>query len=679
MADEKDTGEYTYKWWKDALSRAEKRLKTKWWDRADKVVERYLDERPNAGVADWKYNIFWANIGILRASLYASPPKPMVSRQFRDFQDDVGRVASLMLERILTLDLQTERSDIDTALRHVIDDRLIAGGGQLWYRYTVDTESVTEPAITDPETGQEVEGELTYDKITSEQVPTDYVYYKDFIYPASRNWEEVTWVARRVWMSAPELKKRFGDEKTKVLTDRLAKEMEGTGGAEPSSSEEKEFHHGKVQVFEIWCKKSRHVYWLTDADYEKFLDVKRDPLGLPNMFPCPRPLVATMTTNDFLPRPDYVMVQDQYRELDELNRRITILEKAVRVAGVYDKNNQGIQKLLDDTAENGLYPIENWGTLSEKNGLKGAVDWLPIEPIANVLEILRTQRSDKVQQIYELTGISDIMRGSTSPRETAKAQSLKAQYSSSRLQYLQQEVGIFVQEALRIRAIIMCKHFQPETLIERSQIKYTDGNQEFIQPAVELLKSEEASKYRIEVNADTMAIPDYNAERDSRVEFMGMLGQMVSQIMPMVQAMPQSLPFFLKMLQWAAAGFRSSGQIEGTLDQAVQALETQPPAMQQEGGGTNEMDLKLQDSKNQGEQQKAQATQAATQAKTQGTIQAEAAKRQTAAVTAAAKAQGDAMSNQSKGQLAMTQGMAARLHPQPPAGGAGGKPGAAKH
>jgi hypothetical protein len=237
------------------------------------------------------------------------------------------------------------------------------------------------------------------------------------------------------------------------------------------------------------------------------------------------------------------------------------------------------------------------------------------------------------------------------------------------LQYLQQEVGLFVQEALRIRAIIMCKHFQPETLVSRSQIQFTAGNEQFIGPAVKLLKDEQLLRYRIKVASDTMSLPDYNAERDSRVEFLTTLGQFLSQAQPMIAAMPQTLPYMVKIIQWVAAGFRSSDQIEGVLDQAAQSLETNgvPPMQQQ--GGSNEHDAAIAQAGVQQEQAKGQAAAQSEAAKQQtARVQAQ-AKNQTAAVAGQAKAQTAAAVDHSKGQLAVVQGLASRLHPQPPTTG----------
>jgi hypothetical protein len=181
-------------------------------------------------------------------------------------------------------------------------------------------------------------------------------------------------------------------------------------------------------------------------------------------------------------------------------------------------------------------------------------------------------RQDKVQQIYEVLGISDIMRGATKASETASAQQLKAQFGSTRLQLKQFYVAQWIQSGLRIKAEIIMKHFQPETIIQRSNVMFTPDKDK-AQEAAELLKNTAINRYRIVVEADSMAAIDWAAERESRMEFLNGIGAFINSAMPMAQADPAATPFLLKLMQWGLSAFRSSKGIEGVLDQAISAME----------------------------------------------------------------------------------------------------------
>ncbi len=230
--------------------------------------------------------------------------------------------------------------------------------------------------------------------------------------------------------------------------------------------------------------------------------------------------------------------------------------------------------MFQQGAENQLIPVDNWALFAERGGIKGQVDWIPIDQVTNAIERLRQYRQDKVMQIYEVLGISDIMRGSSKASETAAAQQIKAQFGSTRVQLMQFYIADWISQALRIKAEIICKHWQPETIIKRSNIERTPDAQ-FAPQAIELLKDEEMAEYRITIEADSMAALDYAAERDAAVQFMQGLGAFISQTAPMAQQVPEAGPYLLRMMQWAVSKFRVSTQIESILDQAAAGMQQQ--------------------------------------------------------------------------------------------------------
>lgn len=565
-----DNKRYSAEWWISEVGKADKRLNEGWRNGADRVVKLFKDVRDGSN-DEYRYNIFWSNVGILKASLYARPPKPMVTRQHGDPKDQIARVAATMLERVLEMDLVKDKSDMHEAFRLCVEDRLIPGLGQIWLRYEVTTQPKQIPEVTDPTTGTVIAPAATYDAIVDERVCTDYVQWRDFLWSPARTWDEVWWVGRRVWMSKSKLKARFGSGMVKKIGDSEKELKFGSKDGLP-----KGFVDGKAEIFEIWCRETKTVYWVCSG-VDEFLDKKPDPLKLEDFFPCPKPLLATHTTDDVLPRPDYVILQDQYSQLDELSTRITLLEKALRVVGVYDKSNAEVKRILSDARENDMIPVDNWAMLAERGGLKGTVDWFPVEVIAMTLEKLMVQKQNKVQEIYELTGISDILRGATQANETAAAQKIKAKYASIRLQYLQDEVSLFAQAALRLKAEIVSSQFQPETIMRVSQMQWTEDSQ-YLDAAVQLLKDEKLAKLRIEINEESLALPDYNDERDTRVEYLTAVGQFLSQVQPIIQIEAGAAPYFLKMVQWVTSGFRGAREMEGVLNAAIAAVQNKPPA-----------------------------------------------------------------------------------------------------
>jgi hypothetical protein len=556
--------------WQRELQVSKKAMR-KFWERGRRVVKRYMDEMETASVGLQtatnvsRYNVFWSNVGILKASLYANPPKPLVKREFDDYMDQTGRVASVMMERLLTQPFEKPESDMNLAFFKIVEDRLVPGLGQVWLRYEPTIEKTTYLA------GEEVNGvsiheDLEVEHIVDETVATDYVYWEDFLWSPCRTWEECRWVARRAHMTKAEFTKRFG----KKLASQVSWSRKGQTKELGERVTPEDYGISKTEVYEIWDKASKSVIWVAES-CSYILDQQEDPLKIMGFFPCPKPLLATTTTSSTIPKADYLMVQSQYRRLDNLTTRIGLLEDAIQASGVYDKSNKELSQILSGNM-NKMVPVDNWAMFAEKGGLKGVVDWFPLEMIVNALDKLRELKNDAKAELYELTGISDIMRGSTAPRETAMAQGLKAQYSSVRLQYLQGEVSYFIQDALRIKAEIIAHHFQPETIIRASLINLTP-DADLAMQAVELLKNTWAKHYRIQVFSNDLAIPDYNAERAGRTEFIGAMGQYISQVVPLIEMEPATAPFLMQILQWGISSFRSAQSIEGVFQKALTEMQ----------------------------------------------------------------------------------------------------------
>lgn len=534
---------------------------------ANRITQRYLDKRDAYGRDESKVNLFWSTMQVLLSMLYARPPKADVSRSWQDYDDDVARVAGTMLQRMLNRSFDDNVSPWDANVRQGIEDWLVVGMGQIWLRYEVETEDYEIPAVFD-EFGQELSPAQQATRITEEEAPCDYIYWEDFYYSPARTWHEVRWVARRVYMTKDQLTERFGAE--------IANIVPLTGNSTPKDVNDQVTKFdpwSKAEVFEIWCKEKRKVYWYAKGA-DVILDVKDDPLQLDGFFPCPRPAIANVTSSNFQPRADYIFAQDQFSELDEINTRITWLTRAAKVVGVYDKSAEGIQRVFNQGTENQLIPVDNWAMFAEKGGIKGQVDWIPIQEVVNAIDHLRVYRQDKVMQIYEVLGISDIMRGSSKASETAAAQQIKAQFGSTRIQLKQFYIAEWITGALRIKAEIICKHFQPETILRRTNIERTPDAPLAMQ-AIQLLKDEELSEYRINIEADSMAALDWAAERDAAVQFMQGLGAFISQVAPMAQQVPAAAPVLLSLLQWSVSKFRVSSEIESVLDQAITSLKQQ--------------------------------------------------------------------------------------------------------
>lgn len=559
--------------WIDEITAAERELK-KFHERAQKITKRYLDERTALEADQKNFNIFHANVGILESALYSQMPKPSVTRRFKDYEDEVARVAGNILQRSITQDLDDPRDTFDSTLRHCVQDRLVTGLAQAWVRLETDAEEIPgvdgiELTGDTPEPQPEMNLPEPMMQITAQRVCIDYVFWKDFLWSPCRVWAERRWVARRVYMDRESLVKRFGEKGQHVALDYkpVAVSDQGQGSTPQDDTIQ------KAIVYEIWCRDDRKVYWVAKGAGE-VLDVKDDPLGLDGFEPCPTPMLANLSTSNTTPRPDFYMIQDQYNELDTLNNRISKLVRACKVVGVYDKSAIGVARMLKEGVDNDLIPVDNWAMFAEKGGVKGQVDWLPLEQVVTAIGLLNQAREVIKAQIYELTGISDIVRGASKASETLGAQELKAKFASVRIKKLQDEVARFAAEILRIKAEIQAKHFEPDILLRSSN---TNPQDPYVPEALALIKDPVAFEWRITVTSDSIAQADYDLEKQDRLAFLSAVSSYLEKAGAMFQAVPSSAPMLVGMLKWAVAGFRNASEIEGMLDKELDGLTKNPP------------------------------------------------------------------------------------------------------
>lgn len=565
----KDSKLTPYARWEEEIKQAELELK-EFHNRGRKVNRRFLDERDMLDAQNKWFNIYYANTNIMESALYAQLPKPDVSRRFKDYDDDVARVAATIIQRSITQDLDDPRDNFDSMMRHAVQDRLIPGLAACWLRLETETEDLPYDGEGEPPKDFE-----PLKKITDQKVIVDYVYWQDFIWSPCRTWEERRWVGRKAYMSRDALIKRFGEKKGKAVPLDYKPDMVLHG----SSPETTPKHYAIKQacIYEIWDREKKEVIWLSKG-FKEILDTKPDPLRLVGFEPCPRPMLANITTSNTVPRPDYYMIQDQYTELDTLNNRISMLLQACKVVGVYDQSASGISRMLNEGFDNQLIPVDNWAMFAEKGGIQGVVDWLPLDVVVEALSQLIANRDLIKAQIYELTGISDIVRGASKASETLGAQEIKSKFASISIKKRQDEVARFAADVLRIKAEIQIKHFDQEILIQKSNITSTGvENIKLVDAALALLESDEGFEWRIQVTADSIAQADYAMEKADRIELLTSVAEYIERVTPLIMQNPSAGEILVGMLKWAVGGFRGASEIEGMLDKELDAISKTPP------------------------------------------------------------------------------------------------------
>jgi hypothetical protein len=615
-------GEDPGPYWHDQIETAIK-IFDKWEKRGLKVVKRYRDERDAIEMPRMKFNILWSNIQVLFPALYGRQAKPEVSRRYMD-QDPVGRLASTMLERVMEYET-TQFGDFDAAMSGAVQDRLLPGRGTAWIRY--------EPVIVNdrPEVeGVEQDESQVYnavedptERIDAAHSPIDYVYWSDFLHSPARTWDEVWWVARAVYMTKEEGVERFGDVFNNVSLTSSNTDMDGKNPLTAKMTYDK-----KAMVYEIWNKRTAKVCWIAKG-YPQALDERDDPLELEEFFPCPKPLMATTTTGTMIPVPDYCEYEDQAQELDNLTQRIYLLTKACKAVGVFNAEFKELARMFSEGVDNKLFPVTGWAAMSEKGGLKGAIDMMDTSQIIVTLRELYAAREQVKQSIYEIMGISDILRGSSKAQETLGAQQLKANFGSLRLRSSQGDVAKFATDIFRLKAQIICKFYPPELIVEMSGVMNTSDGKDpkLLQAALQMLSNSTIRDFHIAIEADSLAQIDEQAEKQGAQEAIQAIGLFLREAIPMISQAPETLPMASEMLLFLVRRFRAGRGLESAVERAMKALQDKADqAAQQQPGPPPEM-LQMQ-ADQQAEQMRMQAQAQTEQMKMQAQAQIEQGKAQ---------------------------------------------------
>lgn len=465
--------------WISELDQAEK-FQKKYLERCKKINDRYIDERRNnlvSGTSKRAYSVLWSNIETLKPACYSNLPKCVVSRTFND-EDPVGRMASEVLERSIKVSL--DDYDFDQVLKSVRDDFLLFARGVPWVRYEAEFGAAESAA---PETDdveaedaedaahEQAEGEV----VTDERTVCDHVCLEDFGTNTARTWAEVRFGYRRAYLTRDALKKRFtnkvsDEENAKTVGEVVPLDFK-PGDSDTTDSRKTE-QFAKAMIYEIWDKESKRVFWISRSYPWAPLDVRDDPLGLRDFFPFPKPAYGTQGNESVVPIPDYIFYQDQAEEVDDLTLRIGLLLGALRMVGIYaGEEKLTLQQVFKQSSENQMIPVDSWGVWAEKGGIKGIVEWVPVDMVKDVLQGLFEARRQMMDDIYQITGISDIMRGDTEASETATAQQIKSTWGSSRVREKQKEIARVARDIMRIMGEVISEKYGIETLQRMTNVK----------------------------------------------------------------------------------------------------------------------------------------------------------------------------------------------------------------
>ncbi len=650
-------------------------------------------------------NVFWSIVNTLKPALYAQPPKPEIFRRYPT-RDVTARLGSQILERCTRF--QVEVSGFDAAVSRAVDDYLVVGQGALWVRYEpkigVETPKIRVQEVAPapmmgqmpgmppmegmppmPEMGMEMGGEMEgqeapemgeapeqyvdemgqpvdpslvkqddegyyvdgepVETLLDEKCVVDYIHWTDLLFEPARTWAEVRKVARKTHITKKEFKEKFGEDA--YITYRNSQEASQEEG-------EKEINKNRICVYEVWCKDSNKVYWLAEG-HNEVLKEDEPYLTFDEFFPCPEPLFATLTTG-LIPRPDICFYQDQQETLNQLCQKAQDIARYIKVLSISSSENPELDNIL--RKPNGTHiQLSNFQMYLQQGGVKTALEVLSMADHAAILRVLHEAMEQEKQQIYDITGISDIVRGTSRASETLGAQQIKTQYAMSRISDRQRKVAKFCRDVVALMAQVIKNHFQSQTMIKMAGVSNDPEIEEYLGGVIDLLRNDTQSDYRIDIETDSTTFADQEAAKQSAIDLTNALGNLFNVLLPHAQAIPQLMPVINEITLYTTSQFEAGREIKGKLEKALAEVETEMDKAKQEAKAIEEQQRQMQmQQMQQGmdgqSQENAQAQQQLQQAQAQADAQAQqmAMEQQLAQMDAQYKAQIESLKLSMKAQ-----------------------------
>jgi hypothetical protein len=528
--------------WIDRISSAEKKWKI-YHDLIKEIRDYYKNDKKKN-----KQNIFWSSVETLKPFIYFKPPTPYVERKSK-IDNPVEDCACKMLEKALVHNLEAQ--DFDGVIKYARNDYLLSGLGLTYEKYVPTFKTVMQEIVT-PDAVMNSKIEV----LDNAKVETTYIDPQKLLMDCNHVavWEDCEWVAQIIEMTKQEVIDQFGEQIAVKILD--------------AGLDEQEERDRQTEVYRIWDKKGGKIIYLSKEVKDEFLRVDDDVLKIEGFYPFAKPVFATMANDGLIPVPDYSEIKCQLDELDGVNTRMRLTMQALKVTGAYDGAFPELANLLNKDVT--LISVNDFDKIREKGGLDGFVGFMPIGQYIDALAALAERRAQLIQAIYEITGVSDIMRGNSDPSETATAVSKKTNFGTLRNQDRQNDFQRYLTDVLKIKAEILCEMLTPELLAEFAE---PDAQPEVVMAAIELLKTDKIRNLTLGIETNTSFMQD--EEADKTLNAVKTIHEMITSAFQVVSAQPALLALYKQMIDSVVVTLPNTRQFSTAIDETFARIEAE--------------------------------------------------------------------------------------------------------
>lgn len=557
--------------WKSIISATEERSK-EWREKANAACLKYRGELSTSAYGNYEgadsFNIMFSNIETIRPSVYSKTPAPDI-RPRPGLADPATKLACGLLEKAIEVEL--DQCNFDRPIGSgVVMDGLKVGRGCARLR----VEPLTD---TDKQTGEE--------RVVAIRQYPEYWAWDRVVFSPAREWKTTSWIAYKHYLTPEEVEHTLGEKWAKENTDtclqytydRAAASSAG-GIMYPSSSGTARVPENGMAalVYEIWDKEEMRVLWIAESYPYAPLLIEENKDVFPEFFDMPEPFCNIRDPYSETPIIEYEVYRPQAEELSTLSARIAALVSSIQAKGAYPSGVPELAALFEST-DNQYVPvgIDTSMLMAGSSNMEKLIWTMPIEPAARVVQILYLQREQLKQTIYEIIGISDILRGDSKASETLGAQQIKVTSGSIRMKNRQQEMERFCRDMIRMMVSVIVNMYPIEQLAAIAGA--TDPRQiQILADAQAVLKEDLDRSILIDVETDSTIALDVQRNRAQVSEILNSISQTTMALGPLVEAGAMSKKTAMALL----ASFMRHAKLGREVEDALAAEQANPPEQQ---------------------------------------------------------------------------------------------------
>lgn len=591
--------------WLEEINDAKKREKD-FREDGREIREIYSNEKKTP------FNILYSNTETLLPALFSEVPRPLVKRRFKD-EDPMGKVVAEAAQRLLEYLIDTDIDDydkFDKSMSNATLDGLLPGRGVTSIKYESDDDWET--------------------------VCTDSRVWDRVLFGYATKWSKVPWIAYEEYLDREEARRLFGAKANK-LTFVEGEEQDNEDDYKKEENKDKGYRK-TARIFQIWDKSDKKIKYISSQYKDDFLREDDDPLELTGFFNCPEPIQFVEKSSDRTPTALYTIYKNQAIELNRIQDRLNRVIEAIKVRGAYNGAlGEEIEQILKEE-DNALVPTDKAAMLAE-GGLDRNIWMLPLGELVGVAQQLMTARESAKRVIYEVTGISDIVRGQSAASETLGAQKIKESWGTMRIKRLQKEVQRYVLDTMRLMLDVAVNKFseaswakmtglpystteqreQAQKIVQIAQVNRMNPQDPSIQQAMqvlqmpnwgdvlEILKDNYSRSYRLDM--ETNSTIDVEATEDKQLvgDFMNAMGQFMNGISPLIDKGVMPFGAAKSMMLSIVKRYRFGREVEDELNQMVEPQQQQSPEQEKAIKEFQQAQQKLQQEQQKFQQEKQQA------------------------------------------------------------------------